>query len=276
MRSVIAHGHIFKNAGTTFDWALKKNFGNAFCDHRDDHLMRKDGALYVETLLRDNTSLRAISSHHMDVVSSFGEINIIPVYWLRNPIERALSVYNFERKQVSGTPGAEAAKKLNIKEYVEWRLDPKVGGTIRNYQAAYLAGAHIHRPSQQITNDIFIRAVRRLSSVYCIGVVERYDESSVLFEQHMAQYFKGLDLSYIPQNVANKQALDISKLDYLQEELGDVYEDLVAANSFDLALYALANSKLDSAIDNIVGFDSLLSEYNSRCLSLLSGGRIRV
>ena len=35
-RKVIIHKHLFKNAGTTFDWSLHKNFGNDFCDHRDD------------------------------------------------------------------------------------------------------------------------------------------------------------------------------------------------------------------------------------------------
>ena len=40
MKQVILHGHIFKNAGTTLDWALKRSFGKAFVDHRRDDQMR--------------------------------------------------------------------------------------------------------------------------------------------------------------------------------------------------------------------------------------------
>lgn len=35
-RDIILHSHIFKNAGTTFDYSLEKNFGKNFIDHRDD------------------------------------------------------------------------------------------------------------------------------------------------------------------------------------------------------------------------------------------------
>ena len=51
MRHIILHGHIFKNAGTTFDWSLQKNFGKNFLDHRKDLLMRREGRGHIEELL---------------------------------------------------------------------------------------------------------------------------------------------------------------------------------------------------------------------------------
>ena len=36
MRNVILHYHLFKNAGSTLDWSLQRQFGAGFVDHRDD------------------------------------------------------------------------------------------------------------------------------------------------------------------------------------------------------------------------------------------------
>ncbi len=63
MRVVIAHGHIFKNAGTTFDWSLQRNFGDGFLDHRDDKKMRERGASHLLELVREQPGLQALSSH---------------------------------------------------------------------------------------------------------------------------------------------------------------------------------------------------------------------
>lgn len=65
MRTVIAHGHIFKNAGTTFDWSLLQNFQADFLDHREDEIMRRKGAEHVRDLLTELPSLKALSSHHL-------------------------------------------------------------------------------------------------------------------------------------------------------------------------------------------------------------------
>ena len=65
MRHVILHGHIFKNAGTTFDWSLERCFGEGFVDHRDDKTMRERRARHLAELVNDAPSLRALSSHHL-------------------------------------------------------------------------------------------------------------------------------------------------------------------------------------------------------------------
>ena len=64
-RVVILHGHMFKNAGSTFDWALNKNFGKAFIDHRDDAALLKGGGAYLSDFLNSNPEVKAFSSHHL-------------------------------------------------------------------------------------------------------------------------------------------------------------------------------------------------------------------
>ena len=53
---------MFKNAGTSFDWSLRRSFGDAFIEHHDDDAMRK-GADYLEPFLLDRPHIKALSSH---------------------------------------------------------------------------------------------------------------------------------------------------------------------------------------------------------------------
>ena len=57
MRSVIIHNHLFKNAGSSFDWVLQKNFGDDFVDHREDQEMI-EGAKYLGPFLQKHKNIK--------------------------------------------------------------------------------------------------------------------------------------------------------------------------------------------------------------------------
>jgi hypothetical protein len=266
MRTVIAHGHIFKNAGTTFDWALQRNFGNGFCDHRDDDLMGRYGASYLAQYLLDNPGISAISSHHLCDTSAIEGIDIIPVYILRHPIERILSVYNFERKQDSSSPGAIAAKKYNFKDYVQWRMEPTVNGVIRNYHTVYLAGLQSRKPPVECTLDTFNSAMIKVHSSL-VGLVEKFDASMVKFEESLKSRNIDLDLSYIKQNVnTERSTVAGSEISYIAEELGDLFKEVLNKNSYDLALYSAAAQQLENEQCN--EYSGKLADFEKRCAQL--------
>ncbi|RLA55301.1 MAG: hypothetical protein DRQ98_05595 [Gammaproteobacteria bacterium] len=269
MRHIILHGHIFKNAGTTFDWSLKKNFGKSFLDHRQDELMRKNGRAHLAQLLSDESGLCAISSHHMTKeLPELPEVNFIPVHLLRHPIERIRSVYDFERKQRGVTPGAKAAKSKSFKEYVEWRMRQDVSRTIRNYQTAYLAGHHRRSTDVNIISRHFVDAVEMVTNVSLVGLVERYDESMVVLEDALRAYFPEIDLSYVAQNVSARksaQSGDGGATEEILGELGSLQKTVIDENSFDLALYQVARVRLQARIDSTEGFAEKLREFCERC-----------
>ena len=88
---------MFKNAGTTFDWSLARYFGEGFTDHRDDDAMR-EGASYLADWLEQHPQCRALSSHWITPPLPDWQ-NLCLCLFLRDPIERARSVYQFERAQ---------------------------------------------------------------------------------------------------------------------------------------------------------------------------------
>lgn len=265
-RTVIAHGHIFKNAGTTFDWALRKNFGEGFCDHRDDEPMDRYGASYLGQYLRDNPGICAISSHHLCDTSAIAGIDVIPVYILRHPIERILSVYNFERRQDSSSPGAMAAKKYNFRDYVQWRMEPDVNGVIRDYQTIYLAGLQARKPPIECTVDIFNAAMLKVQSSL-VGLVENFDASMVRFEASLKSRNIEVDLSYIKQNVSSESTTVAGNAtSYIAEELGEVFNHVLSRNSYDLALYCAATQLFEK--EQVNGFAEKLAEFKQRCAQL--------
>ncbi len=271
MRVVITHGHIFKNAGTTLDWALRRNFGDGFCDHRDDVPMRRRRGEYLQEFLAENPGIQALSSHHLCDTAGLHEIRCLPIYLLRHPLLRVLSVYRFERKQKSDSPGAEAAKKYDFKDYVKWRMDPNVGRTIRDYQVYYL-GSNPAVPNETVLGVKHLeRAARRFHDGSFVGLVEDFDKSMTLVENELKSYFPDIDLSYVRQNTGEVRSGSERSLNYLADELGDMFDLLVESNSLDLTLYRMAKESLSKKIEKLGSFDQKLSDYRGRCEVLAQG-----
>jgi hypothetical protein len=268
VRHVLLHGHMFKNAGSTLDWALARSFGDAFVDHRDDQPMRREGAPYLAAYLGDHPTTRALSSHHLCYpLPEQAGLELHTVALLRHPLDRVLSVYHFERRQAAATPGAINAKRWGLARYVEWRLTPEAGATIRNFQTRFLSGK-LGRPRQPVDEDDWQTARHRLDEI-AVGLVDEFDTSMVLFEKRLRPVFPELDLAHVPQNVGQRSR-DRDPGAELYEELGaGLFDALLSANQYDFMLYETARAVLHARRRSIEGFADCLAEYRSRCARLV-------
>lgn len=267
MRNIIVHCHMFKNAGSTLDWSLERHFEQSFCDHRDDEPMRDEEG-YLERYLIENDGLKAISSHH--VLPPYPEnnaFNIIPAFLLRHPIDRIGSVYEFEKKQDATTPGAIHAKKYSLEEYVIWRMRPDVGATIRSFQVRYCSGG-IKRAV--IDQSDFDKAVTSLQNTPLVGIVEKYDESMVIYEEALKPYFPEIDLAYIPQNMGERRKVAIEdRIEKVTNQLtNETSKLLLANNQYEIALYDYATELFAKRKQTIPDFDTKLENFSQRCNEL--------
>jgi hypothetical protein len=270
-RIVIIHNHIFKNAGTTIDWSLRRNFRREFVDHRDDDSMRK-GAVYLGQYLKRNKSIRALSTHHLTLPLPDVGIKFERIVVFRHPIERVTSVYNFERNQVSDThPGVIHARKLSLRDYIVWRMRPEVGATIRNYHARKLL------PPRKIGQEVFgneemAELKHQLSKIEMLGLVERFDESMVLFEEQLHSAFPTIDLSYIRQNSGQNRRENIDlRIEALRTNIGnDVFDLLVDNNREDIQLYEWAKGQIECRIAKVPEFEKKLAQIQIRCADLVN------
>ncbi len=268
-KDVIVHIHIFKNAGSSFDSSLRDNFGDNFIDHRDDADIVKGKQQYLMDYLDEHQYIDAFSSHSIHFIPQNSEaFTLQPVYFLRHPIERVKSVYNFEKKQEPvNTKGARMAKDLSFEEYLKWYMELDAPATIRNSQTIFLSG---EGPASHNIEEKYFKALNTLLNPNnLVGIVDRYDESVVVFEEAFKSVFPSLDLSYIRRNVTDtdlKSTVD-TKSKKLLESLGkETQEVLLANNSYDMDLYEKANILLDQKIAKIANFQIRLDNFKDRCM----------
>jgi len=294
--AVIVHCHMFKNAGSTLDWSLNRNFGGRFLQLWNDPDGRTEDQ-QLEALLRDRKDLCAVSGHRLSPpFPDVAGVKLLPAFIIRNPIERAYSVYCFEREQAEVTPGSKKAKRLSFRDYIRWRMDPRKPLALRNFQSAFCAGRHRGRDPARI----FEQALQNLRAAPLVATLELYDSSMVVFEQTLRPYFGELDLSHVKQNVGryrdgkapgapkmkvlrkllgglgiparvqNESDVDARvnrTLELLGSEVGDL---LVAGNQYDLKLYAEATALVNRRLESIENLDRELRHFAGRCASLNS------
>jgi hypothetical protein len=267
LRHIVLHNHLFKNAGSTIDWALQQNFRDAFIDHRDDEQMRK-GAVYLQSYLEENKHIKALSSHHLTMpLPEIMGVKLLTMMMLRHPIERVTSVYKFEKEQVSDThPGVINAQKLSLRDYIHWRMRPEVGATIRNFQARKLLPPR--KLGQEQISDAELSALKnQLSKTELLGLVGRFDESMLLFEERLKKIFPNIDLSYVAQNVGQEATQKHeNRLERLRAEIGDeTYELLLEKNREDLQLLRYVEEEVARRISKVKCFEQKLENFKARC-----------
>ncbi|HSC47671.1 MAG TPA: hypothetical protein VLG68_06270 [Gammaproteobacteria bacterium] len=267
MRDVILHHHVFKNAGSTIDWALQRHFRSAFVDHRDDKSMRTGGMRYVEEYLLANHGVSALSSHHMPFDTDYvaDGFSFWHLFMMREPIARALSVYRFEKTQRASTPGAQMAKQLDMRGYFQWRLRDESPPVLRNMQTRWLCAV---RGSRRLGEQEFQSALdRSKADRVLIGFVERFDESMVQAENALRGSFDAIDLAHVIQNRSRDRPEDPAAT--MHESLGDdLYREFCANNDYDLRLYRELEGRFAARTQADSGFQQQLEAYKSRCADL--------
>lgn len=246
MRHIVVHYHLFKNAGTTLDAVLKQHFGEA-CGaiegaHPWETLAPEDLAAYALA----NPGVRAISSHQARLpLPEAGGIVFHPVVFLRHPIDRVGSVFEFERRQPPQSPslGARIAREQDFASYVRWRLTPGNGAVIRNFQTTHLSARERDmRTAQAIPSDLE-HARDRLAALPFFGLVECFERSLEKMRACLSPYVGDLSTRHTVANSSEgRKATLEERLRDIEAELGSgLYARLQEENALDLDLYRHAS-----------------------------------
>lgn len=266
---ICIHFHIFKNAGSTIDWILQKNFQEdaAFIDDHSNPGNRISMAVVLD-YLSEHPNMRSVSSHQLRFpIVEHSDFHFLPMIFIRHPIDRAFSIYSFKKKEPDNSLGTIKAKELDLHEYVKWNLETKGFTPMKNFQVLFLSDKDTKSDVDDSDLDI---AIKRLGSCPILGVVDRLDESLVLAEEILRPYFSSIDLSYIKQNVsADRPGTLDEKIKYGRSQIGDaLMKQLKARNSLDLQLYRHANGLLNARLKNVDEFQKKLTDFRDRCIQL--------
>lgn len=255
MRTVIVHYHLFKNAGSTIDSILQRSFA----DDQHGHI---EGPYPWSTVQPQqltefalaNPALRVISSHQARLpVPQHPAIRFLPVLFLRHPIDRFASVYEFERRQPADSlsPSVTIARSGGLVEFAKWVVSREATAVCRNFHVAHLANAQHDMRTARATNDDYAHALEQLQNLPFFGIVESFQTSIEIMHELYEPHFKDLDLTYSSQNVTpGRHATLEERLAHIKQELGDtLYRELVEINSLDLLLYSEALRIFSAARD---------------------------
>ncbi len=189
--SMLIHLHIPKNAGTSLaravkwrlltrpPWNLPRHasvLGFYFVpglERRIDHLLAQPDSVRRRT--------RYFEAHCGWGVDERLGVEGRVFTWLREPVDRTLSVYHYRREQ------GHIPIDLPIEAWIDappstpiWQVDEA--------QVRYLAGEAgrvLDVPIGEVTREHLERAKRRLEQCYFVGTVERFAESAMLFGESL-------------------------------------------------------------------------------------------
>ena len=243
-RPIIVHFHFFKNAGTSVEMILHDNFRDAFVRYDPGEATDTLPANALLPVLEENESIRAISSHTVCYPPPRrAGWSFFPIIFLRHPLDRILSMYNYEKGQDEDTPGTLLAKMHGLAGYIKGRLKAPGERTIRNYQTWMLGQrrAPVDDPDGQL--EAAVHAVQKLPVV---GVVEEFETSIRQFNDWLAPHFPGLEMVAAHHNRSRKPGTTLGeRIQRIREAIGDsLFRRIERNNKLDLELYRLARQRL--------------------------------
>lgn len=237
---VVVHYHIFKNAGTSVDWALENCFGKLWDTFEGKHahdVMQPERLL---EFLEQNPTVRAVSSHLLR--PSVKIENILPIVFLRHPVLRAKSVYLFSRIDIN-QPDNKITANMTFHEYIKWVVSGGRGSVVViNYQTIHLSQASFRSPSildATATSEDLRFARNLLFGWPAFGIVEYFEKSMALFENTYSKVVPQFRLLTTHANATQKSPLTVDdQLMQIRDEIGiGLYEEFCAINEYDLSLY---------------------------------------
>jgi len=267
MRNVIVHFHIFKNGGTSFDHALKREFKKGFAEFDGKAANSVHLPEEIAAYLHANPQVRALSSHHLRFPLAEEErLKMFGVVFLRHPLDRMHSIYKYERKQKSNSKGSQHAKKFDFPDYIRWRLDQGRSNLLCDYHASVLTCNP--REGRKVPDSNL--AHKRLREVAVCGTVDQLDASLAVAEQRLRPTFPDLNLATTPQNVtAGRKSSLQDRIEESEKACGEeLFADVAARNTLDLELYALATELLRDRIGGLEDGEACLESYRLRCAQL--------
>ena len=150
MRDLLVHYHIYKNAGSTIDNAIKKCLGKNVLLELDKDVRYKNNEVYdeelIHSIIEEGSKCIAFSSHRMTpTVHRSDRYNFLPIVNIRHPLLRAGSVYRYERIRKDEKRAKEYAKELKLSDWLNWSLNQTGCIQPRNYQTTLMSIPQVNK-----------------------------------------------------------------------------------------------------------------------------------
>jgi len=222
-RVVFLHYHIFKNPDTTIDLVLEKELGATFrleAEGPGDSI----GSDVLLNVLERSPDILCVSSHTLrpprPTVATYHFVDVI---FLRHPIDRFRSVFDFSRRSSpDANSTARAAQRLGLADFAAWMAN-ETPWNFFNPQTTFMAnsGDFFCPPTEQF----FHLAKQRTLEVRLLGTVELLAESLQAGNRYLRGQRPNIALRTPgdPANTtANRAKTIYERIELVREALGRV------------------------------------------------------
>lgn len=270
-RFVVLHYHIFKNGGSTIDYALRRSFGDAFVDLHGEHDDARLFAQDIVALVGADPSIRAVSSHHTRYPKPHAHGFVFyDICFVRHPLSRIRSLYSYGRTLDPAHWLAQLALAhdeggfiAHLVRYLPYMLtDVQINHLVNGAAFARAAGPQDLRAALAILEDMSVP-----------GVVELFDESLTAAEFFLGPCFPQIDFAYVAQNVSAPDGHRPSGrddiLDVCRAAWGnDTFDAVLALNVWDLRLYEACREEVLRRLHMLPAHEARLAGFRKRCRAL--------
>jgi len=241
MRVVLFHFHLFKNAGTSIDKILEKNFGDKFTQKEFRFYPYEKNVEEVQNWIKNEKDKVAFSSHtarlfNFEDFEKREGIKVIPIIFVRHPIIRIHSAYYFEREKQKNIEalGPVIARNTTLKGYIEIRWHLPNDHQCTNFHVFRLSDMYYYE-----NIPLLDKALKAIETLPFVGLVEKFDKSLEKLELIVKEYFPDFKAEYVKANVMFDPSEDIKvRLERIREELGDeFYNKVLEKNKEDLIIW---------------------------------------
>ena len=234
MRKIIFHYHLFKNAGSSVDAILKSNFPTQWVTREFNSTYdfnQQQVALWCE----QESQVVAFSSHTALLPPpKIADTTVFPILFIRHPIDRIASAYEFEKHQDGDSPAILLARNNSLAGYIEHHLSHERISQCRNFQSHRLA----QFSNANNSADMLEAALHAIGQLPFIGLVDAFEESLQRLTHWLLPHFPDFEAVAVAKNVRRGDMDLPARLAAIQKEIGDeCYQQLLDANSDDMAVY---------------------------------------
>ena len=268
MRFVVVHYHIFKNAGSTVERILEREFPGGFARI---HGPTADATLDAEDLasfLDDHPHVKAVTSHHLRYPAPLmRNVVVFDCCFLRHPLDRLDSLYSYYRNIDSTDPLCRSARHHSPAEFIRHLLDTSPD-QISNVQVTQIANrGAFTRPASDADLE---RAIQTVRSMALPGVVEIFQESMVAAEYFLRPAFPSIRLGSGPANVSRPILSGATEREQRLIRLWgrDLHRELTRLNELDIRLTEQTILEIRRRLSLTPAVPDRIAEFGARCAAL--------
>lgn len=266
---LILHHHIFKNGGSSFDFALRRQFGDNFIEIDDWRPNARLSGIELERVLQKK-HIAAASSHHFHAQKlSVSGRKTLDVVFLRHPVLRLASLYRFLATLPFPDPIAQQARERPMGDFFAWLL-AEAPSYITSPQTIILAWNGRNWGGRRADAIDLDRAKNVAENMFLVGIVEAFDDSILFCEHALRQIYPDIDLAYRYRNATqgHGNTLD-AMIEHLRGEVGDeIFLRVEAAMAVDMELWTWAQQRLIQHCSGIAKFRNLRRAFYRRCAAI--------